>query len=152
MKTVLGIDVGMKGALSFYDGVELICYDMPTFERNKTHRLDGHRIAEIVKTNQPTHAWIEQVNAFGMGATSAYNFGFGCGVIEGVFSSLGVPFSYVTPQVWKKAMGCPKEKDGARARATQLFPTFADNWSLKRQDGVAEASLIALYGFNKELK
>lgn len=149
MKNILGIDVGMSGALSFYDGTELMCYRMPTFERNKTHRLDGRRIAEIVKTNQPTHAWIEQVNAFGMGATSAYNFGFGCGLIEGVLSSLGIPFSYVTPQVWKKAMQCPTDKSAARMRATQLLPAFADNWALKRDDGVAEASLIALYGWGK---
>lgn len=148
-KNILGIDVGINGSLSFYDGVELICYRMPTFERNKTHRLDGHRIAEIIRTNQPTHALVEQVNAFGMGATSAYNFGFGCGLIEGVLSSLGVPFSYVTPQVWKKAMQCPVNKDGARARATQLLPMFADNWPLKKDDGLAEASLIALYGWGK---
>lgn len=149
VKTICGIDVGMKGSLSFYDGTELMCYEMPTFERNKTHRLDGHRIAEILKINQPDHVWVEQVNAFGMGATSAYNFGYGCGLIEGVLSSLGIPFSFVTPQVWKKAMQCPVNKDGARARATQLFPDYAHNWSLKRQDGVAEAAIISLYGFSK---
>lgn len=149
MKTICGIDVGMKGALSFYDGVELMCYEMPTFERNQTNRLDGHRIAEILKTNNPDHVWIEQVNAFGMGATSAYNFGFGCGVIEGVVSCLGIPFSYVTPQVWKKGMQCPTNKDAARMRAKQLLPKFAHNFERKKDDGVAEASLIALYGWNK---
>ena len=31
---------------------------------------------------------------------------------------------------------------------SQLIPDLAHNWSLKRQDGVAEAALIALYGWN----
>ena len=149
MKTSLGIDVGMNGALSFYDGNELIIYDMPVFERNKTKRVHAIRLADIILLNNPDFAYIEQVNAFGMGATSAYNFGWSCGLIEGVVSSCKVPLSYVTPQVWKKEMQCPKDKDASRMRASQLLPQFSHNWDLKKHDGRAEASLIALYGFRK---
>jgi len=151
MTNILGIDVGMNGAFAFYDGVELMIYDMPTHKRNKTSRVDCGRVARIIADNKPDHAFIEQVNAFGMGASSAYNFGFGCGAIEGVLSSLQVPFTYITPQVWKKAMQCPTEKDGARARASQLLPQFAHNWDLKKHDGRAEASLIALYGMREKI-
>ena len=150
MSFILGIDVGMKGALAFYNGAELLIYDMPVHERNKTSRIDCQRLLSIIIEYDIAHAYIEQVNAFGMGATSAYNFGFGCGVIEGMLSTQHLPFTYATPQVWKKAMSCPKEKDGARARASQLLPAFAHNWDLKKHDGRAESALIALYGFNKE--
>lgn len=150
MKTVLGIDVGMNGALSFYDGYELIIYDMPTFERNKTRRVDFNKVSRIIVDQNPSEAIIEQVNAFGMGASSAYNFGWSCGGIEAVLSCHNVPFSYVTPQVWKKAMDCPKDKNGARMRASQLLPSFAHNWDLKKHDGRAEASLLALYHMNKK--
>jgi len=150
MKTILGIDVGMNGALSFYDGNELIIYDMPTFARNKTNRLDCHKLHGILKTNHADHAYIEQVNAFGMGASSAYNFGWSCGVIEAVIACAGIPFTYVTPQKWKKAMDCPKDKDASRMRASQLLPKFSHNWDLKKHDGRAEASLIALYGYNQK--
>lgn len=150
MKAILGIDVGMSGALSLYDGEELQIWDMPVLERNKTKRMDCHRITQIIQELYPTHAYIEQVNAFGMGATGAYNFGFGCGAIEGVLSALGVPYTYVTPQVWKKAMDCPKDKDSARSRASQLLPKDAHMWDLKKHDGRAESALIALYGFNKQ--
>jgi Holliday junction resolvasome RuvABC endonuclease subunit len=145
MKTILGIDVGMFGALAFYDKEELIIYDMPVFSRNKTNRLDCHTIAKIIRDQKPDGAMIEQVNAFGMGASSAYNFGWSCGAIEGILSACNIPFSYVTPQVWKKVMQCPKEKEAARMRATQLLPNFSHNWPLKKHDGRAEASLIALY-------
>lgn len=153
MKTILGVDVGMKGALSFYDGEELIIYDMPVIKRNKTSRIECHKLRRIIFDQHDnaliTHAYIEQVNAFGMGVSSAYNFGWSCGVIESMIAAFDIPFTYVTPQKWKKAMGCPKEKDAARMRASQLMPQFAHNWDLKKYDGRAEASLIALYGYNK---
>lgn len=149
MKTILGIDVGMSGALAFYDGKELIIHDMPTFERNKTNRVNCHALHEICSKNHATHTYIEQVNAFGMGASSAYNFGWSCGVIEAVLSCLQIPFTYVTPMKWKKDMQCPKDKDASRMRATQLLPQFSHNWSLKKHDGRAEASLIALWGWGK---
>lgn len=137
----------MKGALAFYDSMELIIHDMPTFERNKTNRLDCHLLSKIIKAERPDFAFVEQVNAFGMGVTSAYNFGFGCGAIEAILSCHEVPFTYVTPQKWKKEMSCPADKDSSRMRATQLMPAHAHNWSLKKHDGRAEASLIALYGW-----
>jgi len=149
LSNILGIDVGMTGALSFYDGDELIIYDMPTFPRNKTKRVDCHTVFKIISGNKPDHAYVEQVNAFGMGASSAYNFGWSCGTIEAVLSCCGVPFTYVTPMVWKKEMDTPRDKYAARMRATQLLPNFAHNWDLKKHDGRAESSLIALYGFNK---
>jgi crossover junction endodeoxyribonuclease RuvC len=146
MKTTLGVDVGMNGAFAFYDGAELIIYDMPVFERNKTRRVDAEKVKRIFNSHNVHHAYVEQVNAFGMGASSAYNFGWSCGIIEGVLSCCAIPFTYVTPQKWKKALSVPTDKDGARMRASQLLPKFAHNWDRKKDDGRAEASLIALYG------
>ena len=91
-----------------------------------------------------------------MGAGSAFNFGWNCGCIEAVLSTIGIPFSYVTPQVWKKDLSVPtdknatkKNKNMARMRATQLLPQFAHNWDKSKHHNRAEASLIALYGYNK---
>lgn len=147
---ICGIDPGMSGALAFYDenaekGDELMVYKMPVFQRNKTHRVDVLELSRILKFEMPDHVFIEQVNAFGMGATGAYNFGWSCGVLEGVVGALHIPFTYVTPMKWKKAMQCPKDKDSARMRASQLLPDYAHNWPLKKDDGKAEAALIALY-------
>lgn len=145
-KNILGIDVGMNGAFSLYDEKELIIWDMPVHKVSKTKKLDSHKINEILNKFAVDHAWIERVNAFGMGVTSAFNFGFGCGVIEACLSCNNIPFTYVTPQKWKKALQVPKDKDAARMRASQLLPGHAHNWDLKKHDGRAEASLIALYG------
>ncbi len=149
MKTILGIDVGMYGALAFNNSKEIMIYDMPVFERNKTKRLNCHKIHEIITVQKPDMAYIEQVNAFGMGASSAYNFGWSCGAIEAVLACCNVPFSYVTPQTWKKDMQVPKDKNAARMRASQLMPRETHQWDLKKHDGRAEAALISLYGFRK---
>ena len=68
------------------------------------------------------------------------------GVILGVLASRSVPLLLVSPVSWKRALGVPKAKDGARARASQLLPEAAHQWRLKRHDGRAEAALLALYG------
>ena len=146
---VMGVDVGINGAIAFYDGEELLIWDMPVFPRNKTKKVDNHALNKIVTEQKPTHAYIEQVNAFGMGATSAYGFGWNCGCIEAVLACCNIPFTYVTPQVWKKSMQCPTEKDGARMRASQLLPDHCHNWDKKRDHNRAEASLIALYGYRQ---
>lgn len=149
MTTVLGIDVGMYGAFAFYDGDELLIYDAPIVERNKTKRIDCLRLNDIIRLNKPAHAYVEQVNAFGMGASGAYNFGWSCGVVEAVLCAHQVPYTYVTPQVWKKAMSCPKDKDASRMRASQLLPSHAHNWERKKDDGRAEAALLALLAYEK---
>jgi hypothetical protein len=42
-------------------------------------------------------------------------------------------------------VGAPAGKDGARARASQLIPSAAHHWPLKKHDGRAEAALLAFY-------
>lgn len=152
MKTVLGIDNGLKGALAFYNGEELIVHDMPVFEMERK-QIDLIKLREIILSDKPDHVFIEKLTPiYGGGKMSTFVF-FGMGHSEGIFlatlSFLEIPFTFVTPQSWKKEMQCPANKDASRMRASQLLPQFAHNWDLKKHDGRAEASLIALYGFRK---
>lgn len=149
MTTILGIDPGMGGALASISGEESIVYDMPTFEITKggsvRRRIDIPKLLDILKNDGADHVFIERVSAQpGNGATHAFTYGFGCGV-----TAAGIPFTYVAPQTWKKALNCPADKDGARMRASQLLPAMRENWPLKKHDGRAEAALIALWGRNQ---
>jgi hypothetical protein len=58
---------------------------------------------------------------------------------DGTFQAL-----YDTPNVWKKAMGLKADKEQARLRAMQLFPTAA--LRRKKHHNRAEALLLALDG------
>lgn len=153
MKTILGIDPGATGALAFYDGKELLIYDMPAHEitkgRSKRKRFDPYGFVQILGDNHCDHAYVEQVSAQpGNGAAAAFTYGWMCGGLEACLASCGIPFTYITPPKWKRELSVPKDKDGARMRASQLLPEFAHNWDRKKDHGRAEAALIALYGFN----
>jgi crossover junction endodeoxyribonuclease RuvC len=77
---------------------------------------------------------------------SAFNFGMNFGTIKGVCGGLRIPFSLVTPGKWKRDLGLKADKDQARARAAQLWPGAAAHFARKKDDGRAEAALIALWG------
>ena len=82
-----------------------------------------------------------------MGATSAFNFGFTTGAIHGILAGLGIPYRTVVPVVWKRYFGLLGQgKDASRAEASRRLPQHAHHWPLKKHDGRAEATLLALYG------
>ncbi len=153
--SIIGIDVGMNGAIASLsrDLKDNIIYDMPTYSitKGKTARktINIPALLDIFKKESCEHAYIERVAAFGMGVTSAFSFGFGCGVVEACLVASSIPFTYVSPQTWKKDMNCPVDKDAARMRASQLLPDMAHWWELKKHDGRAESALISLWGLNK---
>ena len=140
---IYGIDPGAKGAIALqYNDGRAFVYDMPMLGKE----VNGAEVASIFKEFPAEHVWIEQVNSFGMGRTSAYNFGQGVGILKGVMAALEVPYTLVTPQKWKKHFGLSKEKDHSRLLATRLYPSMADQFALKKHDGRAEAILIGKYG------
>tara|TARA_R110000772_G_scaffold1995_1_gene6744 strand:+ start:623 stop:1084 length:462 start_codon:yes stop_codon:yes gene_type:complete len=143
----VGVDPGAKGAIAFYcsngsSAAMIDIHDMPMLGKE----VNGAEVAELLTEFRPDHIWLEQVNSFGMGRTSAYNFGQGVGTLKGVFQALKIPFTLVTPQKWKKSYGLSKEKDHSRLLVTRLFPWIATEVSRKKDDGRAEALLIARYG------
>lgn len=148
---ILGVDPGLSGALAFLGGGELLIYDIPTLaiERNgkAKRQIDLTRLLGILLANSVEHCYLESVNAMpGQGVSSMFQMGRGFGQIEMAITACHYPVTYVSPMKWKKTMGVPKDKDGARQRASQLMPQWAHNWDRKKDDGRAEAALIALYG------
>ena len=150
MKTILGIDNGLKGALSFYNGDELIIYDMPTIEVKERNVLDMQRIKQIILGDIPWHVYVEKTTAMPkISGLAGYSMGKSEGFIEGLLVGFNLPYTMVRPNEWKRVMECPADKDAARQRASQLLPSHSHNWPLKKHHDRAESALIALYGFNK---
>jgi crossover junction endodeoxyribonuclease RuvC len=152
-----GIDPGLSGAVAFLDvatGAVLDIAYMPTLAlsrggKNK-REVDAHALARLIGDRRPGHAFVELVGAMpGQGVSSVFEFGKSFGVVIGVLAALGIPFTLVAPVVWKRALGVPAAKDGARARASQLLPAAAHHWPLVKHDGRAEAALIAYYGLRQ---
>ena len=153
MTTILSVDPGLSGALAFMDvdgNIETIDMPVHRLKRNgKTKReVDRYELARIIDAHAPiSHAFVEQVGAMpGQGVSSVFQFGRSLGIVEGVLAANFIPTDYVTPRKWRSALGVRAGKDGSRARASELMPRHAGQWIRVKDDGRAEAALIALYG------
>ena len=148
---VVGIDPGLSGAIAhMYDGV-IITADMPIFEvikaKKKQREVDAVQLSTIIANFNPSMIVLEKVHAMpGQGVTSMFNFGRAFGAVEGVVGALRIPITHVTPQRWKSALRLSSDKGESRRLATQLFPASADQWTRVKDDGRAEAALLAWYG------
>lgn len=157
---ILGIDPGLDGALALYDPSDrsLEVVDMPVFQLKTKRQIDEYALARIVDdwSGRVREVWLELVNAmpsFGagearrtMGATSAFSFGKGYGLVRGVCAANFLTIIDVTPGAWKAAMKVRGAKDESRMRASVLLPAEAHRWPLKKHHGRADATLIALHG------
>lgn len=150
MTTTIGVDPGKTGAIAcLFDGQLLDAIDMPTIGKH----VNAHAVAEIMREmaasnlETPT-VIIEDVHSMpGNGGVTMFSFGRSKGIIEGVVATLGYPIIYVSPAKWKKAMGLQgKDKDASRQLASNTWPPVAGLFKRKKDDGRAEAALIAKWG------
>lgn len=154
--TTLGIDPGAHGALAFFnanDGI-LDVIDMPTVAVKRgakmKNEISAQMLASIVRARRVERAVLEKVGAMpGQGVSSMFAFGRGVGTVEGVLAALQIPIDYVTPQQWQKAVNMRAGKDGARARAAEIFPAYAHLFARAKDDGRADAALIAWWGVTR---
>ncbi|WP_256670200.1 hypothetical protein [Pseudomonas sp. L-22-4S-12] len=126
---------------------------MPTMKQGTKNRVNGAALAAFLREQPVSHAFLEQVGAMPgggerkMGAASAFSFGHGAGVVEGLLQGLGIPYTLVPPQTWKKRAGLQgQDKDAARTRAIQLYPGIRDLDLKGKGQALADAMLIARYG------
>lgn len=82
----------------------------------------------------------------GQGVSSMFAFGRAVGVLEGALGAHKIPYSRIPPQEWQRGMRVRGGKDGARERAMALFPAKAGDFARKKDDGRADAALLAAYG------
>lgn len=156
MKVWIGIDPGFGGAVAaiLEDG-GVIVHDAPVVEvaegrrdydvramSHILHDVAGDRAGEVARVL----CVLEKVHSLPReGVHSAFVFGRGVGLWEGMLAEYGIPYEPVTPQRWKKALmdGMPKEKQASILRAKQLFPRA--ELTLRKHHGRADALLLAEY-------
>ena len=149
---VIGIDPGASGAIALLvSGVLVSVHDMPTVtvERNKAQKRQvcPAGLSLLMQQLSPHKAIVEKVGARpGQGVSSMFSFGRSVGIIEGVLAAKQIPVTFTTPQAWQKQSGAAKGKDGSRQRVMELFPSQAHLFARVKDDGRADAVLIALAG------
>lgn len=160
-KITLGFDPGLGGAFAVMAGPRILVLvsDMPTAKikvgKKVRRKLLESVLVENIKTalanpflpDGPVTAYVEEVGPMPkQGVTSMFSFGQTYGTILGALAGLGITTKTVTPQTWQKALRVPKGKEGARIVAAREFPHNAKDFARSKDDGRADAALIALYG------
>lgn len=150
---ILGIDPGAYGALALMTetGRLLEVSDMPILKvrRGKTDKaeVDGYTLGALLREWEPDVAFHEQVGGMtGQSPSASFNFGRAAGATEYSLKILGVRVEMVPPQTWKRLLRINGGKDGSRAAAMRLWPAKSDLFKRVKDDGRAEACLIAEYG------
>lgn len=145
---IVGIDPGVTGACAAYRDSLIEIFDMPVSGKEVDAAILARRLEEwIAAADGALRVLVEHQQAYpGQGVSTSFQTGRRFGLVLGVVAALNVPVDTVSPTKWKNATKTPKDKDGARARASQLMPESAGLWPLKKHHGRAEAALIAYYG------
>ena len=144
---IIGIDPGKSGACALIDtNIVVDFFDMPW----KDKQVDVVELSDMLSfwrnIYEPECLVVEHVHAMPkQGVSSTFQFGVSYGIVIGCAYTLGFDVVFVTPQKWKKALGLSSDKDESRMLATRLWPDNADAFSRKKDDGRAEAALIAYW-------
>lgn len=160
MDNIIGIDPGLSGAICILTQHDELIYDMPTLEYSiaggkKRREVNVGKLASIVGKINADRAYLEAVAGMpGMGGTQMFAFGQSYGMTKAALVLTHTPYEMVSPMKWKNYFGLKRTKGMTKDEfkqksldlAIQLFPEKAKMFSRKKDDGRAEAALIAYYG------
>lgn len=151
--TVVGIDPGKSGAMVFlYETGEVRVFDVPL------QKVKGKEVPAYVEWAQtwsnalwlaePSRIVIEKVHAMPQqGVTSTFNFGSYFGFVLALASTVGCEVHTPSPLQWKAKIGLlGSDKNASREKARNLIPSMTSHVTRVKDDGRAEAALLAYFG------
>jgi crossover junction endodeoxyribonuclease RuvC len=146
----LGVDPGLKGGVAALDGEGRLLWAEPL------PMLDGLVDPSALRAllsrlgGDPTRlfAYVERAQAFpGQGISSTFKYGVGYGSLLSALAWQGIGYQAVPAGAWKRAMGLTGDKADSIAMARRYWPQLALR---RKDDGLAEAALLARWGWRKD--
>ena len=164
-RLIIRIDPGRIGDIAaLVDGAPGPVIDMPLLTVGENEEVDARAIAVFIRAAKDMNPGaavsgvIERVRAMPpkrgadgkeerrAGPQSSFNFGDHYGKAKAAFQLLGIPYMRAEPASWKRRFGLTgQDKDAARLLAIQRFPSAAFLLQRKKDNGRADALLIALW-------
>lgn len=148
---MIGIDPGFSGAIGIIgDNGEYTAVDMPVIGEGAQKTVDGLALDMLMRLTSPRLIVIEQVSARpGQGVTTMFRFGAAYGAALAIALAQNCPVELVVPAKWKRKYGLiGSGKEASRALAIRKYPAARDSLKRKKDDGRAEALLLADYGLH----
>ena len=148
-----GIDVGLSGAIAFFDGDSLLnVYDMPKKPTpwGKGNMVDSRELAKLIAHHKPKKAVVERVHAMtGQGVSSMFSFGMSYQAVLSVLDVLDCQYDLVMPRAWQKHIGIVG-KTGEGLKAVDIVEKLYPDAPIRGRmgglkDGRCDAILIGLY-------
>lgn len=156
MTIVIGIDIGLTGAVAFVDHRGCVIADLPA---PVDKQLEGRPLLDLLRSQVPAGmtamAIIEAIRARPMGNGGAHGNSMhsqgslmhSLGVVQAVLSIAGIRCHKVEPQTWKRHYGLIKaKKEAALPIARSLYPGSLPMLTRLKDHNRADAVLIAHYG------
>jgi crossover junction endodeoxyribonuclease RuvC len=149
LKTFIGVDPGLSGAVAFLEPDSYTVVDIPTMAKGSgtvKNEIDAQGLYKLLNrgVKHPPVAALERVNAMpGQGVASVFSLGDSFGACRSTLACASIPTTYVTPAEWKRHFKLTSNKEEARALAIKMFPNA--ELHLKKHIDRAEALLIAAY-------
>lgn len=155
---ILGVDPGFTGALCLMDqngAIRILDTPLMAAETLTSRALSSRSVdvAAIARWLEPHSCAIElvvieKVNAApDQGVSSTFRFGESYGQVQGILAGLSINRVIKTPPaVWKAKMAVTHNKQTSLDMARKLAPEYAHLFSRKKDDGRAEAFLLAIFG------
>jgi crossover junction endodeoxyribonuclease RuvC len=161
MKRVIGVDPGLDGAITLYDGVGVRVWDMPTLNAGSGGKrvVDRATLFDLMSKLAdagPELCAVEQISGVrNQSAHASCEFGKSAGYAEMAVVGNRIPILMVPPALWKAhfritgGADTKARKDVARRKAIDLLPMARELFARVKDDGRAESALLALYAFQQ---
>ena len=157
---IAGIDPGKTGAMvHLFPNDDVLVFRVPLMtDKGKevaceaewartwgcTEAADMYVIERV--GSMPAQGRAGQLRA-AQGISSTFKFGVSFGFVKALAYMQARPTHLVTPAQWKTKMGLQGAgKNASRELARRMLPKLAPHITRVKDDGVAEAALLALYG------
>lgn len=153
LRIFAGVDPGYEGGVAFIvSESEAHVFDVPLYGdvKGKHGDYDLPAMRDLLvqaltaSDGGLVYGVVESPLAFSaQGIASTAKAARGSALWEGLGIGLDISMRTVRPGDWKRQMGLTKDKDDSLTMARALFPALADQLKRKKDNGRAEAILLA---------
>jgi crossover junction endodeoxyribonuclease RuvC len=141
---IIGCDPGITGALALLHNQSVVhLADMPIIDG----QVDCYTLTALLADWGAVDRVVVEVQQAmpRQGVSSTFRTGANYGRILGVLAALERPVTHVRASVWTQALRVGPDKNAHRRRCQDEWPYIAGQYARVKDDGRADACLIALW-------